>query len=106
MYKETINLACVPIQLVVDRNRKCEIFPPGSKCDYLSGSRYVFAKLITTLFLIRSGFSFQFFPGGLSAAPSTTSMGRAVYVYVDHVGIGQSGKWQSVTVTVMLQWLR
>lgn len=102
MYKETNNLACVPIQLVVDRNRKGENFPPGSKCDYLSGSQYVFAKLLTTLFLIRSGFSFQFLPGGLSAAPSTTSMGRAVYVYVDYVGIGQSGKWQLVTVRLQL----
>lgn len=90
---------------VVDRNRKHKLFPPGSKCDHLSSGRYVFPKLLTTFFcVIRSGFSFHCLPGGLSAAPCATSMGRAVYVYVDYVGIGQSGKWQSVVVR--LEWFR
>ena len=55
-------------------------------------------------FVIRSGFSFQCLPGGLGTAPCATSMGRAVYVYVDYVGIGQSGKWQSDAVR--LEWFR
>ena len=70
-HSSAANLACArPIQLGVDRDRKSEIFPPRSKCDHLSSGRYVFVKLLTTLFfLLGPDLVFSAFPAALAQLP-------------------------------------